>query len=50
MSEIFSAIINNGVAIGMLCYFIYRDNKYLSSLDVSIQKLQDSIDNLKKRF
>ena len=47
MEDIINIIINNGVTVGVLVYFIYRDNKYITQLTQAIQKLQDTLDTLK---
>lgn len=48
MEDIINIIINNGVTVGVLVYFIYRDNKYITQLTQAIQKLQDTLDTMKK--
>lgn len=48
MEEITSLIVNNGVAVGLLAYFVYRDNKFMNTLSSSLTSLQMSIDSLKK--
>lgn len=48
MEEITSLIVNNGVAVGLLTYFVYRDNKFMNTLASSLTSLQMSIDSLKK--
>lgn len=48
MEEIFNIIINNGVAIGVLVYFIYRDNKYINYLMTSIEELKNNIQEIRK--
>lgn len=45
--SVVSTIINNGVAVGLLVYFVYRDNKFMSSLDVTLKTLQTSVDSVK---
>ena len=49
MENIINIIINNGVTVGVLVYFIYRDNKYITQLTQAIQKLQDTLDALKSK-
>ena len=49
MENIINIIINNGVTVGVLVYFIYRDNKYITQLTQAIQKLQDTLDDLKTK-
>lgn len=48
MDEIVSLLVNNGVAVGLLAYFVYRDNKFMNTLSSSLTSLQMSIDSLKK--
>lgn len=50
MTEIINAIINNGVAIGVLIYFIYRDNNFTKELTQTLQKLTDTIESLESRI
>lgn len=33
MEQLFSILVNNGAAIGLLAYFIYRDNKFMNELN-----------------
>lgn len=47
IESIISAIINNGVAVGLLSYFVYRDNKFMSNLDVTLKTLQTSVDSVR---
>lgn len=48
MDEVFSIIVNNGVAVGVLVYFIYRDNKYINTLVSTLTKLESGIDTIQK--
>ena len=47
IANIVSVIINNGVAVSLLAYFVYRDNKFMSSLDVTLKTLQTSVDSVR---
>ena len=47
IENIVSVIINNGVAVSLLAYFVYRDNKFMSSLDVTLKMLQTSVDSVR---
>lgn len=33
MEQILSILVNNGAAIGLLAYFVYRDNKFMNRLN-----------------
>ena len=48
MSEVINILANNGVAVGVLAYFVYRDNKYLSSLIATLTRLQADMETLTK--
>lgn len=48
MDEVLSIIVNNGVAVGVLVYFIYRDNKYINTLVATLTKLESGIDTIQK--
>lgn len=50
MEEIINAIINNGVAIGVLIYFIYRDSTFMTTLTKSLQELTDTIKSLQDKI
>lgn len=52
MDEIVNLIVNNGTAIALLIYFIYKDNKFsenitkaLTSIEESLKIIKESIDN-----
>lgn len=47
LQEIVSLFVNNGVAVGLLCYFVYRDNKFMNSLNVTLKSLQTSVESVK---
>lgn len=47
IESIVSIIMNNGVAVALLAYFVYRDNKFMTSLDVTLKTLQTSVDSVK---
>ena len=48
MNEVFSIIVNNGVAVGVLIYFIYRDNKYINTLVSTLTKLESGVETIQK--
>lgn len=48
IETIVSLIINNGVAVGLLAYFVYRDNKFMNQLTVTLLTLQKSVDSVKR--
>lgn len=44
MNDIASTIINNGAAIGLLVYFVYKDNKFTSMISKSLTNISNSLD------
>lgn len=48
VENIVSLIVNNGVAVGLLVYFVYRDNKFMNQLSVTLATLQKSVDSVKR--
>ena len=47
MNEIINAIINNGAAVGLLIYFVFRDYKYISDLTIAVNTLQITVNELR---
>lgn len=47
LQEIINLILNNGVAVGLLIYFVYRDNKFMNTLNVSLMSLKDTTESIK---
>lgn len=48
LENIVSLIIDNGVAVGLLAYFVYRDNKFMTTLAVTLKTLQVTVDSIKE--
>lgn len=46
--EIVNIIVNNGVALAVLGYFIFRDYKYITQLTQAIAVLQTTITAVKE--
>lgn len=44
MNEVVNMIINNGSAIGLLIYFIYKDNKFTETINKSLTNISNSLD------
>lgn len=47
MEQIVNLIINNGCAIGLLVYFIYKDNKFTDTINKALTNISDSIEVIK---
>lgn len=48
IEQIISVITNNGVSIGLLLYFVYRDNKFMNTLNTTLTTLRNTTDSIKK--
>lgn len=44
MNEILTLIVNNGSAIALLIYFIYKDNKFTETITKSLTAIEESLD------
>lgn len=47
MEQIVNLIINNGCAVGLLIYFIYKDNKFSDTINKALTNISDSIEVIK---
>ena len=43
MSDIISLFVNTGVAVAVIVYFMFRDYKFITEMNKSIQQLIDSV-------
>lgn len=48
IEQIISIITNNGVSIGLLLYFVYRDNKFMNTLNTTLTTLRNTTESIKK--
>ena len=48
LNELVDIIVNNGVALAVLGYFIFRDYKYITQLTQAIAVLQTTITAVKE--
>lgn len=46
MNEIVNIIVNNGVAVAVIIYFMIRDYKFISGLSKTLQELIDTVRDL----
>lgn len=44
MNEILTLIVNNGSAVALLVYFIYKDNKFTETITKSLTAIEESLD------
>lgn len=42
-----SLIVNNGAAVAVIAYFMYRDYRFMDELQKTLQSLVDTVDVLK---
>ena len=47
MQELITMIVNNGTAVAVIAYFMYRDFKFMSTLRETLTTLVDTVDVLK---
>lgn len=47
MQDFITMIVNNGTAVAIIAYFIYRDFKFMSTLRDTLTTLVDTVDVLK---
>lgn len=43
MEELVNLLVNNGVAVVVIAYFMFRDYKFIQNLNTNIQKMIDVI-------
>lgn len=47
MQELITMLVNNGTAVAVIAYFMYRDFKFMSTLRDTLTTLVDTVDVLK---
>ena len=50
LKELVSIFVNNGVAVAVIIYFMFRDMKFMQGLTASIQELKDCIKEITKIY
>lgn len=50
MEKIIDLLVNNGTAIALLVYFIYKDNKFTEQITKSLTAIDDSIEIIKDKI
>lgn len=50
MEQIIDLLVNNGTAIALLVYFIYKDNKFTEQITKSLTAIDDSIEIIKDKI
>ena len=50
LNDLVNIFVNNGVAIAVIVYFMFRDAKFMQKLTESIQELKDSVKEVTKLY
>lgn len=50
MDKIIDLLVNNGTAIALLVYFIYKDNKFTDQITKSLTAIDDSLEIIKDKI
>ena len=45
INDLITMFVNNGVAVAVIIYFMFRDYKFITQLTKSIQELTDSVND-----
>lgn len=48
MDEIMNLIVNNGTAVALLIYFIYKDNKFTENITKALTSIEESLQIIKE--
>lgn len=48
MDDVLNLIVNNGSAVALLIYFIYKDNKFTETITKSLTAINESLDVIQK--
>ena len=48
LQEIADVIINNGIGVCCIVYFMFRDYKFMNKITELMQSIQDTLDFIKK--
>lgn len=48
MNDIIALIINNGSAVALLAYFIYKDNKFTETITTALTSINESLEIIKE--
>lgn len=48
LNEIANLMINNGTAVALLIYFIYKDNKFTETITRALSSIEESLEIIKE--
>ena len=49
LESIVTLLVNNGVALAVIAYFMWRDSKFLNNISLSLQKLIDTMETRERK-
>lgn len=50
LNDLISIFVNNGVAVAVIIYFMFRDVNFMQNLTTSIQELKDCVKEVTKIY
>jgi len=50
LNDLISIFVNNGVAVAVIIYFMFRDVKFMQNLTTNIQELKDCVKEVTKIY
>lgn len=50
MEDVVKLIVDNGVTVGVIFYFMWRDSKFMGKIDNTLTALKEVIDSLNDKF
>ena len=50
LNSMVSIFVNNGIAVAVIIYFMFRDMKFMQNLTSSIQELKDCVKDVTKIY
>lgn len=48
LNEMVNLMVNNGTAIALLIYFIYKDNKFTENITKALSSIEESLEIIKE--
>ena len=48
LDEIMDLVVNNGTAVALLIYFIYKDNKFTENITRALSSIEESLEIIKE--
>lgn len=48
LDEMMDLLVNNGTAVALLIYFIYKDNKFTENITKALSSIEESLEIIKE--